>query len=80
MMFVLQCHKFKGKTMKISRWLYRLNKPLKIWFEPRDIWIGVYWKQEKFSDEKIIITNIYICIFPMLPLLISVVMWKISDK
>lgn len=31
-------------------------------FEPRDIWIGVYWKKYPEAIE------LYICVIPMLPL------------
>jgi hypothetical protein len=63
--------------MIIGNRLYRLNEPLKIWFEPRDIWVGVYWKHKDIRGE-MFITDIYICVLPMLPLLISVVAWRKS--
>lgn len=31
-------------------------------FEPRDIWIGVYWNREEDYSE------VYVCILPMLPI------------
>lgn len=35
---------------------------VRILFEPRDIWVGVYWKREH------LLTWIYVCIIPMLPI------------
>jgi hypothetical protein len=65
--------------MKIGNWLYRLNQTPKIWFEPRDIWMGIYWKQKNISGQ-MVITDVYICLLPMLPLLISVVAWRKSAQ
>lgn len=36
-------------------------------FEPRDIWVGVYWE---YNKEAIMTRwlNVYLCILPMLPI------------
>jgi hypothetical protein len=35
-------------------------------FEPRDLWIGVYWTKEDIGR-----TRLYVCLVPMLPILIA---------
>lgn len=46
-------------------------------FEPCDLWIGVYYKGEPFTD---IMNGVkwtaYVCIVPMLPIIIS---WRTYD-
>ena len=40
---------------------------LKIKFEPRDLWVGIYWTiEEDFILQRFL--KIYICIIPMLPI------------
>lgn len=34
-------------------------------FEPRDLWIGVYWKKDCTHG------HVYICLIPMLPILVT---------
>jgi hypothetical protein len=42
------------------------RKPTINWFfEPRDIWVGVYWTRG--ADRSLLV---YICLLPMLPLLL----------
>jgi hypothetical protein len=40
---------------------------LEILFEPRDIWIGVYWtwRRETLDAHSL---HVYICVVPMLPI------------
>lgn len=45
-----------------------IGKP-RIRFEPRDIWIGVYWKFSRWSREPQSDLYIYVCFVPMLPLI-----------
>ena len=47
----------------------RLAWFLKVSFEPRDIWIGLYWKKyPMIVGTKPDTWDIYICIIPMLPI------------
>lgn len=49
-------------------------------FEPRDLWIGLYWRctRELFGVRHL---HIYICLIPMLPLhlLLSIGTWHRQD-
>lgn len=38
---------------------------MKIYFEPRDLWVGIYWTRDGT------IMRLYICLLPMLPIRIS---------
>ena len=41
-----------------------------IHFEPRDLWIGVYWRRYKEGGRRFL--ELYICILPTLPLHIHI--------
>jgi hypothetical protein len=47
-------------------------KSFKWFFEPRDIWIGLYWKRYPLS------IDIYICPLPMLPINIYL-QWELKN-
>lgn len=42
--------------MKLHYWSWR------IFFEPRDIWVGLYWKRYPRA------IDLYVCVVPCLPL------------
>ncbi len=51
----------------IRSWRFSIN----IKFEPRDLWIGIYWNRDVWVDiayERNIDLSIYICILPMIPI------------
>jgi hypothetical protein len=43
---------------------------IKLLFEPRDLWIGLYVKP-RFAEGGYWITTFYLCLVPMLPLRIT---------
>jgi hypothetical protein len=48
---------------------------ISIKFEPRDIWIGVYWDKESYFIplplEKWTVVRVYICLIPLFPIKVS---------
>lgn len=50
--------------MKGLRWF------CKIYFEPRDIWVGVFWKHEPATQgwQWLKYWDIYICLIPCVPI------------
>lgn len=40
-----------------------MSVKVKIYFEPRDLWIGVYWDRKGS-----ILTHVYVCLVPCLPI------------
>ena len=49
-----------GKAIRRGNWTARLE------FEPRDVWVGVFWKRIVAGGEDGL--AFYVCILPMLPL------------
>ncbi len=43
-----------------------MNWTIRFRFEPRDIWVGIYWKWWKCVAGKYL--DVYVCILPMLPI------------
>lgn len=37
-------------------------------YEPRDLWVGVYWKGSKYSAFQASRVEIYVCFIPTLPI------------
>lgn len=47
---------------------------MKIKFEPRDLWVGIYWKSEPWTYPHCSTTRkitCYLCIIPMFPIIWS---------
>lgn len=40
-------------------------------FNPKDIWIGVYWNYHQHLPSAMRFFDVYICVIPMLPIHIS---------
>jgi hypothetical protein len=49
---------------------------IKLIFEPRDLWIGLYWNKEKMPGGKPWVLTLYLCLIPMLPLRIKLTNMK----
>lgn len=54
--------------MTTEPWFYALRHRarVRVQFEPRDLWIGVYW------DKRVLLLNVYVCLLPMLPIRVQV--------
>lgn len=51
---------------KREKWLInKKNFGLSVLFDPRDIWIGVFWNREKHMFD---LLAVYICFIPMFPI------------
>lgn len=58
--------------MKLRLWDGRRVK-VQLQFEPRDLWVGIFWQVRKPPDlpAPYRILHVYICVIPMLPLHIT---------
>jgi hypothetical protein len=48
---------------------------IRLLFEPRDLWIGVYWKTAWEGPDKTL--TLFICIIPCLPIRLSFVVYSL---
>lgn len=53
--------------MNTFRWRY-LRPEVKLKFEPRDLWVGVYWNLAESIESTYKRLDVYVCIVPTLPL------------
>jgi hypothetical protein len=60
----------KGRVCWVPRYLGRVL--LSIQFEPRDAWIGVYWRRGSEGDHEEDAWTFYVCLVPFFPLIVSV--------
>ncbi len=49
-------------------WVFNRWVELELLFEPRDLWIGMYWKRRKSWGFANASWEFYICIVPTLPI------------
>lgn len=56
--------------------VYRRLKA-RIEFEPRDLWIGVYWDRKKIGTLSQL--NLYICIVPVFPIHLTYIFGKLPE-
>lgn len=53
---------------------------LRLLFEPRDLWVGVYWNLRRTTPSTIVgvrwLLEIYLCVVPMFPLLLTIATYK----
>ena len=51
---------------------------VRLLFEPRDIWIGVYWNRAYVvgHDARY---DVYVCLIPMLPIQVGWRMWVLNE-
>lgn len=58
-----------SSVRKLLKWCGE-KRGLFLLFEPRDMWIGIYWKLDCTHG------HVYLCILPMLPILFTWVRGK----
>lgn len=50
----------------------RYNVAASFLWEPRDLWLGVFWRWRDADDEWGHLAHIYICVVPCLPIHITI--------
>lgn len=58
-------------TETLLRLVDRPRFQVRLEWEPRDLWLGVFWKTRRYHGAKIL--DVYLCAVPCLPLVVSVV-------
>ena len=43
---------------------------LKVKFEPRDLWVGVYWNFSRSVESPYRRLNLYVCLVPTVPIIV----------
>lgn len=52
-----------------TKWNWNYLRPeVRLRFEPRDLWIGVYWNATRSIEGPYHRLDIYICVIPTLPI------------
>lgn len=52
---------------------------IRVKFEPRDIWFGIYWNLHKSIESQYRKLDVYICLIPTLPIHIQYV-WGLKNQ
>lgn len=56
----------------------RRDMRVELLFEPRDLWIGLYWTRSPYGDPEA-----FVCLLPLLPVRISILRspsWVVGDE
>ena len=59
----------QSSELDMDKWKYSFKT--RLLFEPRDLWVGLYWDYQRIG--RIWHCDFYICILPMLPVKITVI-------
>jgi len=50
----------------------RIRVTLKIRFEPRDLWVGLFWNITGLPSGRIRALHLYLCLVPMVPIVFQI--------